>query len=331
LAGPGLSGFAELRLRARGEGSFFLQLRQPSVVDGAWHHVPAFFARPEWNEYTFRLADFAQPSWGEQKSLALDRVDGVAVWTESAMPVPEEPASLFRSMLTPVIPYGMRGALWYQGEGNAGRAWQYRRLLPALIGSWRVAWGEGDFPFYVVQLPGFGPTGENAVDSAWAELREAQTAALDLPNTGIACTIDLGEPGNVHPRNKSEVGVRLSRIALAHTYGQDVEHSGPRFVSATVEGERIRVRFADAATGLTARDGGPLRGFSVAGEDRVFHRAEALIDGDTVVVASPEVLHPSAVRYAWGPSPVCNLAGANGLPAWPFRSDAWPGITANAR
>ena len=198
-------------------------------------------------------------------------------------------------------------------------------------GGWRHAWGQGDFPFYVVQLPGFGAVSEDAVDSAWAEMREAQTAALDLSNTGLICTIDLGEPGNVHPRNKSEVGVRLLRIALANTYGLDVDYSGPNFLSAAVEGNRIRVRFSDTGTGLAARDGGPLRGFSLAGEDRVFHKAIARIDGETVGVESEEVPNPVAVRYAWASTPVCNLVGASGLPAWPLRSDTWPGITTQAR
>lgn len=326
-----VSGYATLRLRARGQGAFFLQLRQPSVVDGAWHALPAFFARPEWTEYTLRLADFRQPSWGEQKPLTLDQVSGVAICIEAAMPVPEQPSSLFNSMLRPVLPHGIRGALWYQGEGNAGRAFQYRRLLTALIGGWRRAWGQGDFPFYIVQLPGYGPVGENAEESEWAEMREAQAAALGLANTGLVCTVDLGEPGNVHPRNKSEVGIRLSQIALARTYGIDVEYSGPRFLSAAVEGNRMRVQFADIGTGVKSRDGGPLRGFSVAGEDRIFHKAIATIDGDTVVVESPEVRDPIAVRYAWAASPVCNLAGANGLPAWPFRSDTWPGKTTTSK
>ncbi len=234
-------------------------------------------------------------------------------------------------MLMPVIPHAIRGALWYQGEGNAGRAYQYRRLLPALIGGWRRAWGQGDFPFYIVQLPGYGPVSENAEQSEWAELREAQAAALALPNTGLVCTIDLGEPRNVHPRNKSEVGVRLYQLALARTYGIDVEYAGPRFLSAKAEGNRMRVQFADIGTGLKSIDGGPLRGFAVAGEDRAFHKATALIDGDTVVVESPEVPEPISVRYAWAASPSCNLAGANGMPAWPFRSDTWPGKTDTAR
>jgi sialate O-acetylesterase len=326
-----VSGFSTLRLRARGQGAFYLELRQPSVVDGACHAVPRFFAGPEWKEYTFSLADFSQPSWGEQKPLTLHQVSGFAICTQAAMPLPEQPGALFQSMLKPVIPFGIRGALWYQGEGNSGRAYQYRRLLPALIGSWRRAWGQGDFPFYIVQLPGYGPVSEVAVDSAWAEMREAQTAALEIANTGLVCTIDLGEPGNVHPRNKAEVGVRLAQLALDRTYRIDADHSGPKFKSATIEGDRIRVKFTDLWMGLASNDGKPLIGFSLAGEDRVFKKAAAVIDGDTIVVQSPEVPRPLAVRYAWASSPVCNLVGANGLPAWPFRSDDWPGITTEGR
>jgi sialate O-acetylesterase len=326
-----LSGFSSIKFRARGQGAFFLELRIPSVFDGAAHAVPAFFARPEWKEYTFKLSDFVQPSWGVQMPLTLGQVDGIALCTQAAMQVPEQPASLFQSMLKPVIPFAIRGALWYQGEGNAGRAYQYRKLLPALVGSWRRAWGRGDFPFYVVQLPGFGAVSEVAVDSAWAEMREAQSAVENVTNTGVVCTIDLGEPGNVHPRNKSEVGFRLSLLALDRLYGIHTDYSGPKFQDAAVEENRIRVRFADPTAGLASRDGGPLRGFSLAGEDRVFHQATALIDGDTIVVESAEVAKPAAVRYCWASSPVCNLAGTNGLPAWPFRSDTWPGITTQSR
>ncbi len=234
---------------------------------------------------------------------------------------PSAPSSLFNGMIQPLLPYAIRGAVWYQGEGDAGRAPLYALQFPALINAWRSHFGEGDFPFLWVQLANFSPKGEGPADQ-WAYLREAQARALALPSTGQAVAIDIGDPANMHPRNKREVGRRLALIAKAEVYSIPVDYSGPVFSSATGEGPAIRVQFRFAADGLTA-SGRPLQSFEVAGADRVFHPASAAIRGDSVIVRSPAVAQPVAVRYAWRNAPDANLYNGAGLPAAPFRSDDW--------
>jgi sialate O-acetylesterase len=241
------------------------------------------------------------------------------------------PASLYNGMIVPLIPFAIRGAIWYQGESNAGRAYAYRKLLPTMIGDWREGWGQGNFPFLIVQLANFMARKEVPGESAWAELREAQTlTAQGVENSGQAVTIDIGEEKDIHPKNKQDVGSRLALIALARTYGHPVEYSGPQFASLAIEGDRARARFTHA-DGLTAGEGGPLKGFAIAGADRRFVWADATIEQDTVVLSSPEVAEPVAVRYAWADNPDCSLRNAAGLPACPFRTDDWPGVTINSR
>jgi sialate O-acetylesterase len=238
------------------------------------------------------------------------------------------PTVLYNAMLAPLVPYTIRGAIWYQGESNAGRAYQYRTLFPAMIRDWRARWGEGDFPFYFVQLANWKARPKDSIDSEWAELREAQTLTLQRePNTGMAVAIDIGNPDDIHPRDKLDVGLRLALWALADAYGQKVEQSGPLYDSSAVEGERVRLRFKHAA-GLKTRDGSAPVGFYVAGSDRKFRPAEARIEGDAVVVWSDEVKSPVAVRYAWADNPAANLYNRENLPASPFRTDDWPGVTA---
>jgi sialate O-acetylesterase len=230
-------------------------------------------------------------------------------------------------MIAPLEKYRIRGALWYQGEGNTWRAYQYRKLLPALIAGWRKGWGESDFPFLIVQLANHGSSPELG-DSIWAELREAQfLTARTVPNTGLAVSIDVGEPKNLHPPRKEEIGHRLALWALGATYGEKIVYSGPLFDWMKIEGENVRLHFHYAGSGLEA-SGGPLKGFAMAGSDRIFHWAEARIEGDEIVVSSPGVKGPIAVRYAWASSPDCNLYNKEGLPASPFRTDDWPGQSA---
>ena len=233
-------------------------------------------------------------------------------------------------MIAPIIPFAIRGAASYQGEDNASRAYQYRKLLPALIQGWRAAWGEGDFPFLIVQLPNYGRRENHPTDSDWAELREAQLMALRIPNTGLVVTIDLGEADDVHPHKKAEVGQRLAISALGIAYGKNVVYSGPLYESMRVKGDRIRTRFQQVGSGLAAH-GDELKGFAVAGTDHVFHWAKAVIEDDTVVVSSPEVPAPVAVRYSWAANPDGNLFNKEGIPASPFRTDDWPGVTANEK
>lgn len=246
---------------------------------------------------------------------------------------PWRPAGLYNAMIHPLLPYGIKGAIWYQGESNAGRAYQYRKLMPAMIQSWRKGFAQGDFPFYIVSLANFTKVLDEPGDSEWAELREAQTlTATNVPNAGQAITIDLGDATDIHPRNKQDVGRRLARVALAKTYGKDIPHSGPVFEAMSAEGDAVRLRFGHAPGGLVAKGhDGKVKGFAVAGEDRKWHWADARIDGESVVLRSEHVKQPVAVRYAWANNPVCNLYNRADLPAVPFRTDDWKGVTADKR
>lgn len=227
---------------------------------------------------------------------------------------------LYNGMIHPLVPYKFRGAIWYQGENNAGRASQYRALLPLLIQSWREEWGE-DFPFYLVQLAGYMPTEDEPAESQWAELREAQRqTVLHYPNTGMAVAIDIGDAADIHPKNKQEVGHRLALLARANVYAESVTSSGPVFQNYRVEGNKIVLSFNCTAGGLRTADGKSLTGFAIAGMDRKFHWAKAEICGDEIVVSSETVKHPLAVRYAWGNNPICNLVNGAGLPASPFQT-----------
>ena len=229
------------------------------------------------------------------------------------------PTVLFNGMIHPVIPFALRGVIWYQGEsivGGSAGVTLYPRVQATLIRDWRKLWGEGDFPFYIVQL-----AGQEAASNS-PMVREAQATVLSLPNTGMAVTADIGEAKNVHPHNKQDVGDRLARIALANVYGRPIEYSGPRYESMKIESNTVRVTLSHLGGGLVAKGGESLKWFVIAGADMKFVPAEARIDGDTVVVSSPEVTAPVAVRYAWANFPDgCNLYNAAGLPAAPFRTD----------
>lgn len=276
---------------------------QPISLRGPWDYKIELGLEPK------------RPDWGT-------RPEAVGIVNQNS------PSVLYNAMIAPIVPYGIRGAIWYQGESNAGRAYQYRTLFPLMIKDWRKAWGQ-QFPFYFVQLANWRPRKPEPSESDWAELREAQLMTLREPKTGMAVIIDVGGE-DLHPRNKLDVGRRLAQWALAETYGQNTIPSGPLFDRFSIDGDKVRVKFKHAA-GMKTNDGGPVKGFAIAGADRKFVWADARIEGDTIVVSSPQVPKPVAVRYGWADNPLVNLYNKADLPASPFRTDDWPGITATRR
>jgi len=237
---------------------------------------------------------------------------------------------LYNGMIAPLIPFGIKGAIWYQGESNAGRAFQYRSLMPTLIKDWRARFDVGEFPFYMVQLANFTAIKPEPGDSDWAELREAQLlTAENLPHTWLAVITDIGDDKDIHPKNKQDVGKRLALASLGRDYGVKGEYSGPIYKSMEKVLGGIKLKFEHVGSGLSAKDGEPLKGFAIAGEDKKFVWAEAKIVGNTIIVSATGVAKPVAVRYAWANNPVANLYNKEGLPASPFRTDEWPGVTVN--
>ena len=267
------------------------------------------------------------------------------------------PSVLYNGMIAPLLPYTIKGAIWYQGESNAGSAYAYRTLFPMMIENWRADWKIGDFPFYFVQLAPHHAVAKTPGESSWAELREAQSWALKLKNTGVAVITDFGNEYDIHPLPKQQVGERLALDARALTYGEKIEYSGPEFKSAKFDGDKAIVTFDHVAGGLVAKKLAPtlvreskskdgktlvsqaawrvdpeakdidLTGFTVAGKDHVFHAAKAVIQGDAVIVSSKDVPEPIAVRYGWADHPLCGLYNHVGLPASPFRTDDFRGKT----
>lgn len=243
------------------------------------------------------------------------------------------PTLLFNSMINPIIPFTMQGVIWYQGESNASRAFQYRKAFPLMITDWRKRWGR-DFPFYFVQLASFNNNnGTSNSGSSWAELREAQSMTLALPQTGMVVTTDIGDSSDIHPRNKKDVGGRLASIALNTVYGKQTVYRGPNYKSFSVQGSQAIVEFSNVGKKLTTPDKyGYLRGFEIAGDDKKFYPAQAFIRGDKVIVSSEHVTKPAAVRYCWMDDALeANLFNDAGLPAESFRTDNWPGVTDTKR
>ncbi|MYF98082.1 sialate O-acetylesterase [Candidatus Poribacteria bacterium] len=233
------------------------------------------------------------------------------------------PTALYNNMIYPLVPYAIRGALWYQGESNMREGMVYHEKMKALINGWREVWKQGDFPFYFVQLAPWGGYDRND-PTHLPKIWEAQTATLALPNTGMVVTTDIGNVKDIHPRNKQDVGLRLAYWALANTYGKDdIVYSGPLYKSMEVEGDAILISFKYTGSGLVSRDGEPLSWFQIAGEDQQFVDAVAVIDGDTVVVSSDTVKAPVAVRLGWNQIAEPNLMNKEGLPVSPFRTDSW--------
>jgi len=265
-------------------------------------------------------------AWTSREAIAADPTlkayHGVAATDKT-----HSPAGLFNAMINPLVPYAIRGAIWYQGESNAGRAYEYRTLFTTMIKDWRTRFGQGDFPFLVVQLAPFTAIKPEPGESDWAELREAQyMSTKSLPNVDMAVITDLGDEKDIHPKWKAPVGERLALAARAKTYGEKIEYSGPTVSNIANEGDKIVLTFDHAEGGLVAKDG-ELTGFTIAGEDRKFAKAKAEILGNKVTVSSPDVKKPVAVRFGWANFPVVNLFNKAGLPATPFRTDDFPGVT----
>jgi sialate O-acetylesterase len=323
-----LSAYDGIRFWVRGNGSFRLLTLQPSITDWDNYSTKPVQASGEWRQEFVAFKDLRQEGWGVVKDLTLAALEGIAIECLPASGYPDRPQSgLYEGMMAPVLPYAFRGAIWYQGESNALAAYSYQKLLPGLISNWRAV-ARDQFPFLIVQLPNHGAIPEQPGESAWAELREAQLLTMEqVPDTGMAVTIDVGDPKDLHPHRKAEVGERLALWAMGTTYARPIVYSGPIYRSAKADGNRVVIEFDHVGGGLVGDAEGRVKGFAIAGADHKFHWADAVIQGATVVVSSPEVGHPVAVRYAWGDSPICNLYNREGLPASPFRTDDWPGIT----
>jgi sialate O-acetylesterase len=308
------------------------------------YNIPAGILRPGKNLIAVRVEDTGGGGgfWGEATDMKLTvgsltiplagewafRVDSVYAAASGQSPN-SYPTLLFNAMVNPLIPFGIRGAIWYQGEANAGRAYEYRKSFPLMISDWRSRWGQGNFPFYFVQLASFNAgNGNSAQGSEWAELREAQTMTLSLPATGMAVTTDIGLPNDVHPKNKQEVGKRLAAIALDHVYGQSQEFSGPVFRTMELRGDTAVINFSHLGKGLYAKDPyGYIRGFEVADQEHRYYYAQAFIRGDQVLVFH-EGIHPVSVHYGWADDAgEANLFNRDGFPAPPFRTDQWKGRT----
>ncbi len=294
-------------------------------------------------ENTAKREDALQsPNAKEQHQAAVDRHKAAAAKARAeGKPAPrapqspdawlagnQRPGNIFNGVVNPTLGYGIKGVIWYQGESNASRAHEYRELFPFMIEQWRKEWAQGDFPFYWVQLADYLPEKAEPGESTWAELREAQTRTLALPNTGQAVIVDLGEGRDIHPRNKHDVAARLVRWALVQDYGLKFPHRSPEFKSLSIDGAKARVTFDCFGSSLRPFDVADARGFAICGEDKVWHWAKGKIVGkDAVDLTSDAIPKPVAVRYAWADNPVCNLFSNDGLPVTPFRTDEFEMIT----
>jgi sialate O-acetylesterase len=308
------------------------------------YKIPAGVLKEGKNVIAVRIADYSGGGgiYGDPADLKIQfkdsnfPLDGLwkfnVVQVKIAISPNSYPSLLYNAMVNPLVPYAFQGVLWYQGEANVWRAKQYKKAFPLMITDWRTKWKQGDFPFYFVQLSTFNEfNGNSKVGSRWAELREAQTETLKLPNTGMAVTTDIGNAKDIHPTNKQDVGLRLAAIALNNVYGKKQIYSGPTFKSQQIKGNQIILTFDNIGSGLSTPDNSEnVKGFEIAGADKVFHSAKAIIKGNTVIVSSDEVKNPVAVHYGWADDDTeINLFNKEKFPASPFRTDNWEMITVN--
>lgn len=297
----------------------------------AWTDAARLAERPRLESINRRWADRVAKY---EKRLA-DHEAAVEAGDEKAKKPAEPPAryapgGLFNAMISPLVPYTLRGMAWYQGESNVWRAMQYRPLLSTMIQDWRRQWGDATIPFGVVQLPNYeSPPRVPPGQFSWAELRESQLAvSRELDGVGLVVTIDRGDPTDIHPLDKEVVGYRLALWALAEAYGKPMAYSGPVYREHEIEGNRVILKFDHVGDGLAARDGDVLKGFVIADSSRKFRWAKAVVEGDHIVVTEAKVSRPEAVRYGWADNPYwANLVNQSGLPASPFRTDDWEGVT----
>nr|WP_315148112.1 sialate O-acetylesterase [uncultured Flavobacterium sp.] len=310
------------------------------------YKIPAGVLKAGTNVIAVRIVDYSGGGgiYGDSADLKIEFKDSnvslEGLWKFNVVQVKiaispnSYPSLLYNAMVNPLIPYAFQGVLWYQGEANAGRAKQYKIAFPLMITDWRTKWNQGDFPFYFVQLATFDEYGGNSEKgSKWAELREAQTETLKLPNTGMAVTTDIGDAKDIHPTNKQDVGKRLAAIALNNVYDKKMVYSGPTFKSQEIKGNQIILTFDNLGSGLSTSDSnGVLKGFEIAGADKVFYTAKAIIQNSKVIVSAEKVPNPVAVHYGWADDDTeINLFNKEKFPASPFRTDDWEMITANEK
>jgi len=308
------------------------------------YKIPAGVLKEGKNVISVRIADYSGGGgiYGDPADLKIQfadkniPLDGLwkfnVVQVKIAVSPNSYPSLLYNAMVNPLVPYAFQGVLWYQGEANVWRAKQYKKAFPLMITDWRTKWNQGDFPFYFVQLSTFDEfKGNSKVGSRWAELREAQSETLKLKNTGMAVTTDIGNAKDIHPTNKQDVGLRLAAIALNNVYGKKQIYSGPTFKSQEIKGNEIILTFDSIGSGLTASDNSEnVKGFEIAGADKVFYSAKAIIKNNKVIVSSENVKNPVAVHYGWADDDTeINLFNKEKFPASPFRTDNWEMITAN--
>ena len=325
----------------KGEEAKWLVCTPTNVMVGDWggFSAAAYFFGRDLEEKLHVPIGLIHTSWGgtiAEAWVSQQSLEQMPDFTQALHGLPHEPPAdkkaawnpnqvtvLYNGMIAPLEPLAIKGAIWYQGESNAGRAAQYRSLLPTLIRDWRGHFSGGDFPFLIVQLASFMPEEDKPSESQWAELREAQAlTAKAVGHSAIAVATDIGDAKDIHPKDKQDVGHRLALDALALAYGHDVEYAGPTFNKLDVDGNKAVLHFDHLGGGLEAKGGEALKGFAIAGDDKKFVTADAKIDGDTVVVSSSEVQHPAAVRYAWANNAMSdNFYNKAGLPAAPFRTD----------